>query len=81
MGTHVLFVCCVLCLFCIKVASSSGLPVYGGAIFDDDILTTSIVNTTNNVQCVEVIYNTAYQLTIPFASIILCVLSAIIMLL
>jgi hypothetical protein len=77
----VLRVLCVLCVLCIKVTASTGLPLYGGAILDDDSLTSSIVNTTNNVQCVEVIYNTAYQLTIPFVSLVLCVLSAIIMLL
>jgi hypothetical protein len=71
---------CVLCLFC-SVYCVAGLPLYGGEIIDDDSLTTTIASTTNNVQCVDVIYNTAYQLTLPFASIVLCALSAIIMLL
>lgn len=78
---HLLVHLLVLCVVCIKVATSSGLPIYGGAIFEDDSLTSSVVNTTNNVQCVEVVYNTAYQLTLPFVSLVLSVLSAIILLL
>lgn len=69
-----------LCLFC-SLLYVQALPIYGGTIFEDDSLTSSITNTTTNVQCVEVVYNTAYQLTLPFVSLVMCVLSAVIVLL
>lgn len=76
-----LLVLCLFCVLCITAVTSSELPIYGGTILEDDSLTTTITSTTNNVQCVEVVYNTACQLTLPFVSLVLCVLSAIIVLL